>query len=177
MSLYQHPPRVRALLRTMAPVACPPDVVELGLVDAVVDHVEEMMQATPRYLRAALLAGLTAYELGAVLWPPARGRTASRLDGARAAAYFRTWWRSRLGPRRELAKGIKGLLALAAYEQPALLHRIDYHPERWIAEVSKRRMETYGDEVRRGEAEVTRPDPLGQLVVLRSNRTSRKEAS
>jgi hypothetical protein len=161
----------------MVPVACPPEVVELGLVDAVVDHVEEMMAATPGYLRAALLAGLTTYELGALVWPPARGRTASRLDGARAAAYFRTWWKSRLGPRRELAKGVKGLLALGYYEQPAVLDQIDYHPERWIAEVSKRRMDKYGDEVRRGEAEVTRPDPLAQLVVLRTGRASKKEAS
>ena len=41
-----------------------------------------------------------------------------------------------------------------------IMTRIGYRPGPWIAEVTRRRLTVYGDDVRRQEAQILAPDPL-----------------
>lgn len=174
LSQYSHPPRVRRLLRSLVPVVCPPEAERLGVVDAVVDHVALSMRAFPRPLRRALVLGLTTYDLSAAAWPRARGRTAGRLPRRRAAAWFALWWHSPLLPQRELVKAVKGLMAIAYYEQAAVQRELGYTPQAWIDRVKTRRLEVHGEAIRKHERSLVEPDPLPSSLAAR--RAATREA-
>jgi hypothetical protein len=160
---YRHPPRIRRLLASVTPIACPPDVEELGIIDAVVDHVELSMRSLPAVVRAALLAGLTSYELGSIAWPGNWGRPASKLGRARAIRYYDAWRRSPIRLQTEFIKGLKGLLCMSYYEMPQVKERLGYTPDPWVSRVKRRRLEVYGDEIRRHQATLFQPEPLPPL--------------
>jgi hypothetical protein len=164
MDDYRHPAVIRRALRGLVPIVCPPDVAELGLEGAIVDEVELAMAAIEPPVRLALLAGIMTYELGGLAFG---GRPASRLSRTRAARYFALWWSSPLGLQRELAKGVKGLLCLACYEQPAMMARIDYTPQAWIDKVKKRRLAVHAADIHRAAAALIEPDPLPGVVAPR----------
>lgn len=163
LAAYRHPAPARKLLTSLVTVVCPPDAISLGIEDDIVDHVELSMRASPAGVRAALLTGMTGYELAAALWPPHLGRRASRLPRRQAERYFHSWWVSPLPPQREFAKGIKGLLCLGCYEHPAMKSRLGYAPEGWIAHVKSRRLSEYTDAIRRHQDALHAPDPLPGL--------------
>jgi len=174
LAVYSHSPRVRRLLRSLVPIVCPPEVEQLGVVDAVVDHVALSMRAFPVPLRRALLLGLRTYDLSAAAWPRARGRTAGMLPRHRAAAWYALWWRSPLLPQRELAKAVKALMAIAYYEQPKVQAQLGYAPQAWIDKVKGRRLEVYGDAIRKHERSLIEPDPLPSSLAAR--RAATREA-
>jgi hypothetical protein len=153
---YRHTPRTRRILTGLIPAACPPEAGTLGLEQAIVDHVELSMRSLPAAVRAALLSGLLAYDMGALA---RHGRRSCRLDAERARRYFAAW-RHGPAPMRELARGIKGLLCLAHYEMPAVQESLGYTPQAWIDAVKRRRLATYGDDIRRHEERLLEPDPL-----------------
>jgi hypothetical protein len=158
------PRYLRPTLLRFAGVVLPPELAELGDLDGILEHVQGSVAAMPSYVRAGLIAGITTFEVAAVAWPPGRGRPFSRLDPARAERYFNVWLHAPVGPLRELCKAVKGLFALAYYEQPALKERLGFAPDAWIAKVARDRLEHYGAEIARAEAAVTAPDvPLGTL--------------
>lgn len=139
---------------------CPPQAIELGLLDDIVEHVELSMRASPAGVRVALLAGLSGYELASMAWPGHWGKRASKLPPKLAASYFAAWYHSPLMPQHEFAKGIKSLLSLACYEQPAMMESIGYTPDAWIDKSKKYRLKTYSAAIARRESEVLAPDPL-----------------
>ena len=95
------------------------------------------------------------------LGPIARyGRPFSRLDDDRARAWFASWWSSPVGAIRQFAKALKSMIALAYYDAPAIRARLEFHPDAWIAEVARRRLESYGVDIQRAEETVRAPDPL-----------------
>jgi hypothetical protein len=157
---YRHPRRIRRLLESLVPIVCPPATAELGLAQDIVARVEASMQALPVHLRAGLLAGLSAYEAGALADPRHLGRPASALPKDRGVRYFERWWHSPLAPQRELAKGVKGLLCLACYETPEMKSSIGYTPEAWIERVTAQRLVRHAETIRRREHELLRPEPL-----------------
>lgn len=167
LAKYSHSPRVRRLLRSLVPIVCPPEVERLGVVDAVVDHVALSMRAFPAPLRKALLLGLTTYDLSAAAWPRARGRTASKLPRHRAGDWYAIWWNSPLAPQRELAKAVKALMAIATYEQPKVQAELGYAPQAWIDKVKGRRLEVYGEAIRKHERALIEPDPLPSSLAAR----------
>ena len=160
MSEFAHPTHVRKVLRALVPVCCPPDAVELGVEDAVVDHVGMTMATIPPVLLRGLYAGLRVYDLGARVYFPARGRRAINLTGEVADAYFHSWLHGPTLLHRQLATRLLQMMALAYYEQPAVLDRLGYTPGAWIDEVTRRRLKVYGDDIARAAARVTAPDPL-----------------
>jgi len=164
---YSHSPRVRRLLRSLVPIVCPPEVERLGVVDAVVDHVALSMRAFPTPLRAALIAGLNAYDLSAAAWPRARGKTASKLPRQRAAGWYAWWWKSPLLPQRELVKAVKALMAIAYYEQAPVQAELGYAPQAWIDQVKGRRLEVYGEAIRKHDRSLIEPDPLPSSLAAR----------
>jgi hypothetical protein len=157
---YDHPGPIRRTLESLVPVVCPPEAIELGLTSAIVEHVELSMRAAPSGVRVALLAGIGGYEVAAMAMPQHRGRGASRLSLEQARAYFDSWWRSPLMPQREFAKGIKGLICLACYEQPEMMESIGYTPQEWIDRSVRYRLSTYSEAIDKRAADLIAPDPL-----------------
>jgi hypothetical protein len=166
---FPHPAHVRRSLRALVPVICPPDAVELGVEDAVVDHVGATMATVPPILLRGLYAGLGVYDLGARIYPAARGRRAHQLTGEVADGYFHSWLHGPTLIHRQLATRVMQMMVLAYYEQPAVLDRLGYTPGAWIDDVTRRRLRLYGDDIARAAARVTAPDPL------RPNASSKKE--
>ncbi len=139
----------RAVLRSLVPVICPPQGVAIA--DAIVEHMMLQLDAMPPLLRKGFEAGLTAYDLGAI----ARfGRRARALDAARAEKYYRLWEPSLFG------KTLNQLMSLSCYEQPEIIESIGYRPAGWIAEVTKKRLTVFADDVRAQERAILAPDPL-----------------
>src|SRR5262249_12860035 len=108
----------------------------------------------------ALVVGTTAFELSSLGAPPWRARPFSLLPRPRREAQFQLWWESRLPPTRQLAKALKGLLAFAYYEQPAVRARLGYLPEGWIAAVKADRLVRFRDAIAEHERLVVAPNPL-----------------
>jgi choline dehydrogenase-like flavoprotein len=151
--------RARRALRALAPIICPPDAGEPGLVEAILDHVALTLGAFPAGPRGVILGGLYLFDLAAALRPP-YGRPFSRLPPGAARRYFHGWWTSRHGGARRVAVGLKGLLALGYYEQPAVLRALEYDPAAWIAATALRRRALWAAEIAAQERLTRAPDPL-----------------
>jgi hypothetical protein len=160
MTETELPPRVRALVESLVPVICPPEASELGLAGDHAAHVALTVGAMPRAVRAALLLGLRAYDEGARLWLPARGRPARALPAELADRYYERWEHGPTPAHTQLARALGQLLKLAHYEHPAVQERLGYRPAAWVEQVQRRRLAVYGAEVRAAEAAVIAPDPL-----------------
>ncbi len=154
------PRHARRTLRALVLLACPPDCEELCIREDIVDHADGMLASMPWFARTALIAGLAAYELGAILWPRCPGRRASSLSPRHAQDYFAAWWNSRLGPQRTFAHAVKGLLCMAYYEMPAVKERLNYQPERWVQKVRRQRLLEHGAAIQLAQRQVIEPDPL-----------------
>lgn len=146
---------MRAVLKSLVPVICPPEAAHLA--DAIVDHMALTFGATPPLVRRALVAGLAAYDLGAL---PRYFRRARALSPAKAEAYYRSWEHGFTPMHVQLARAINQLMSLACYEQPEMLDAVGYQPAAWIAEVTKKRLTVYADDVRRQDTQILAPDPL-----------------
>lgn len=152
---YRHSPSARGVLRSLVPVICPPEAIELG--DAIVEHMELTIAASPAALQRGIAIGLVAYDLGALLRYARRARS---LTGDRVERYYEWWLRSPISAHRQLARGVNALMSLSCYEQPEMMERVGYRPGPWIAEVTQRRLTVYRDDVRRQDAQILAPDPL-----------------
>jgi hypothetical protein len=139
----------KRVLRSLVPVICPPEAVHLA--DDIVEHMALSIGASAKLLQTGFDAGLLAYDLGAI----ARfGRPAHALTGERAERYYQYWENGQLG------RGINQLMSLACYEQPEMMRAVGFEPEPWIAEVTKKRLTVYADDVKKQEAQILAPDPL-----------------
>lgn len=162
---YQHSATGRAVLRSLVPVICPPEAIEIA--DDIVDHMALSLGASPDMLQRGFAAGLIAYDLGALPWHGARAHT---LLGEPAERYYHRWERGLTPVQVQLARGIKQLMCLACYEQPAMMERVGYRPGPWMAEVTQRRLTVYRDDVRRQQAQILAPDPLRPGVTVKRER-------
>jgi hypothetical protein len=151
---------MRPVLASLVGVVCPPEAIELGLTEAIVDHVGLSIGALPPRFQQALRLGIATYDLGALAWLPARGRRAHRLPRHLAAQYFERWLHGPTPIHKQLAIALKQLIVLAHYEQPAIQERLGYRPAAWIDKVKKRRLEVYSDDIARHQASLLAPDPL-----------------
>lgn len=155
MTGYKHSATTRAVLRSLVPVICPPEAHELA--DAIVDHMELTLGASPAMLQHGFQLGLATYDLGAIA---RHGRRARALTGERAERYFASWEHGLTPVQVQLARAVNQLMSLACYEQPQMMERVGYRPGPWIEEVKRRRLDVYRDDVRRQEAQILAPDPL-----------------
>jgi hypothetical protein len=153
------PPRLsapaRATARRFAEVVCPPGMVTHHRTDRVLAEFEQVLGALAPAARKGLAAALVAIDQGARLYPRSRGRRFTRLGDPAAEAYVRALL-SR-GVTAELVQRIKGLVVMCYYELPVVQREIGYDPAPYIAAVSRRRLESYGPQIRAGEAAVTGP--------------------
>jgi hypothetical protein len=122
--------------------------------DRVLDEFELMLGAMAPSARKGLIAAFVTLDQGARLYPRSRGRRFSRLDDEAAEAYVRALL-ARQSIAGLVARRVKGVLVMCYYELPPVQREIGYDPARFIAGVSRRRLASYGPEIRAGEAAVT----------------------
>jgi hypothetical protein len=155
MTAYRHSATARAVLRSLVPVICPPEA--HALADAIVDHMELTIAASPPVLHTALDIGLRTYDAQALV---TRGRRARSLTGDAAERYFASWERGLTPLHRQFARALNQLMTMSCYEQPQLTEAVGYRPGPWIDEVRTKRLTVYADDVHRQEAQILAPDPL-----------------
>jgi len=156
------PVRLGALVglvaRRFAEVVCPPEVRAGQRTERVLHQFGLMLSALPPAARKALATALVVLDQGARLYPPSRGRRFARLDDRVAEAYIRTLL-ARHDAAAEVVKRLKSVVTMCYYDLPEVQREIGYHPGPYIAAVSRRRLESYGPQIRAGEAAVpARPD-------------------
>lgn len=157
MADFRLPDRLRPFVRALVPVVCGEGS---GVhADALIADAERFLAAMPVHFRAGLLAGMVAVEQSARLDPRNLGRPFSRLAPHAAARHWQGWWH---GPAamHQLARGLRMVVAFCYYELPKVKQDMGYHPEEWIAQVTKRRLEAWGPEIAKAEAAVLARDPL-----------------
>ncbi len=137
-------------------MVCPPEVRAGQRADRVLAEYALMLGVMPPAARMALAAVLVMLDQGARLYPPSRGRRFARLDDRVADAYLRALV-ARPGTVAWMVRRLKGFIAMCYYELPEVQREIGYEPAPYIAAVSRRRLDSYGPQVRAGEAAVTAP--------------------
>jgi len=120
-----------------------------------------MLGALPPAARKALVTALIILDQGARLYPPSRGRRFARLDDQVADAYIRALL-ARHDAAAEVVRRLKGVVTMCYYELPEVQREIGYDPGPYIAAVSRRRLRSYGPQIRAGEQAVTAPAEQGQ---------------
>ena len=111
-----------------------------------------MLGSLPPAARKALAAALVLLDQGARLYPPSRGRRFARLDDRVADAYVRALL-ARHDVAAEMIRRLKGVVTMCYYELPEVQREIGYDPGPYIASVSRRRLESYGPQIRAAEAD------------------------
>ena len=135
-------------------MACPPEIRAGRRADQVLREFGLLLGALPPAARKALAVALVLLDQGARLYPPSRGRRFARLDDQAAGAYIRAVL-TRGGPAAELIWRLRSAITVCYYELPEVQREIGYNPAPYIAAVSRRRLESYGPDIRAGEAAVT----------------------
>lgn len=147
----------RRIVVRFAEVVCPPEVRAGGLAGKVLAEFESLLDVVPPAVRSSARAGLAAFDQGARLYPRARGRRFVNLPDDAAGAYFRAVL-ARRGTGLALQR-IKGLVVMCYYELPEVKDQLGYRPDAYIAAVSRRRLASYGAQIRAGEAAALAPGP------------------
>jgi hypothetical protein len=147
-------PRSRRIVERFAGTVCPPEARSRDLLPPLLDEVERFLGAWPPHVRRAVVAGFLAFDEAARVHRAGRGRRFVELDDEAADTYYRARAASRSPAVRNVVKLMRGLVAMSYYELPAVHDELDYHPEAYIGQVARRRLEVHGDDVRRGERAV-----------------------
>jgi hypothetical protein len=150
---------VRRIVVRFAEVACPPEVRAGDLMGGLLAEFESLLGALPTGARWLVQGGLVIFDQGARLYPRAHGRRFARLRDEDADAYFRAVVARPRGGLAASVQRIKGLVVFCYYEQPEVKERLGYRPDRYIAEVSRRRLSRYGAQIRAGELGSLGPGP------------------
>jgi hypothetical protein len=140
--------------RRFAELVCPPEVRADQRADRVLGEFGLMLGSLPPAARKALAAALVLLDQGARLYPPSRGRRFAQLGDEVAGPYVRAVL-ARRGPAAELIRRLKSVITMCYYELPEVQREIGHDPAPYIAAVSRRRLESYGPDIRAGEAAVT----------------------
>jgi hypothetical protein len=138
--------RSRRVLRALAEVVAPRAP---GLVvdpESLVDVADSICAEMPRFLQLLMPIGLLLIEFGTWFWA-GTFRRCSRLDLARRERYVRGWVQSRWAMRRDLIKGVKGLILLGFYSDPRVMELIGYRPEPHGKLVAAERLVRHGHDL------------------------------
>jgi hypothetical protein len=138
---------LQGIVERFALVVCPPGVRDGKRLDGVLREFGEMTDVLQPAARRALAAAFVAIDQGARLAPRSRGRRLVRLGDAAAGAYL-----GALLARSGMAERLKSLVVMCYYELPEVKAEIGYDPDPYIAFVSERRLERYGDEIKAAES-------------------------
>lgn len=121
------------ILRCLAEVVMPHDEnFKLDLTDEAIEFVDRYVGYFPVYLRKLFPLGLVLLEFGPILYM----RKLQRFTGMsfeEREAYVASWVDSKNAMRRDLIKGVKGLVMVSFYSNPQVMERIGYDIEPHIA--------------------------------------------
>ena len=143
---------MRHAARRFAEVVCPPEVRLDQRTDRVLREFGLMLGSLPPAARKALAAALVLLDQGARLYPPSRGRRFARLEDRVAGAYIRALL-ARHDVAGEMIRRLKSVVTMCYYELPEVQREIGYEPAPYIAAVSRRRLESYGPQIRAVQAD------------------------
>jgi hypothetical protein len=149
----------RRIVARFAAVACPPEVRSAERTERLLGEFELLLGAMPAGMRKSIPVAFVFFDRAARLYPPARGRRFARLGDRAADAYLRAVLARRRGGLAAVTRLLKGLVVMCYYELPEVKEQLGYRPGPYIAAVSRRRLATYGPEIRAAEAAVLAPDP------------------
>ncbi len=149
----------RPIVARFAQVVCPPELVTGELTGDLLTEFESLLGAVPAGVRRSVQAAFVAFDQGARLYPPARGRRFARLGDADAEGYFRAVLARRPGGIAIALQRVKALVVMCYYELPEVKDQLGYRPDGYIAAVSQRRLASYGVQIRAAEAALLAPDP------------------
>jgi len=144
----------RRIVERFAEVVCPPEVRATHRATDVVVEVNRYLAAFPPHLGLGLRAAFWAFDSGARIYPPATGRRFVDLDDIVAARYLSTVADCPAPGLHSVVKLMRDLVAMSYYGLPAVKEELGYRPDPWIAEVSTRRLATYGEAIHLGEEAV-----------------------
>jgi hypothetical protein len=150
---------VRRIVARFAEIACPPEVLAGNLRDRLLAEFESMLEVWPSAIRWSVRGGLVAFDQGARLYPRARGHRFVQLADRDADAYFRAVLACRAAGLSPALQRIKGLVVMCYYQLPEVKDQLGYRPDAYIAAVSRRRLASYGPQIRAGQAALLAPDP------------------
>lgn len=144
-------PPVRRVVARFAQVACPPEIRAGQRLDRTLAEFELMAGALAPATRYALAAAFLAFDRGARLYPRSRGRRFTRLPGGAADAYLRALL-ARPDIFADVTRKLKSAVVICYYALPDVQREIGYLPGPYIAAMTRRRLASYGEEIRRAEA-------------------------
>lgn len=153
---------VRRIVARFAAVACPPEVSSGQLMEELLDEFEFLLGGVSAGVRRSIPVAFVLFDQAARLYPRSRGRRFARLGDHAADDYLRAVLAGRGGRLGIVVQRLKGLVVMCYYELPEVKEQLGYRPGPYIAEVSRRRLASYGAEIRAGEAAVLgfdRPGP------------------
>jgi hypothetical protein len=143
----------RRIVTRFAEIVCPPQLRADNLTGSLLTEFELLLGVAPPAVRSSVRSGLRAFDQGARLYPRARGRRFVGLADDVADAYFR----AALARGGAALQRIKGLVVMCYYELPEVKDQLGYRPDAHIAAASRRRIASYGPQIRAGEAAVLGP--------------------
>lgn len=152
---------VRRIVTRFAAVVCPPGVCSGQLMDGLIDEFELLLGAVPAGVRRSIPVVFVVFDQAARLYPRARGQRFARLGDQIADAYLRAVLAGRASGLATVVQRLKGLVVMCYYELPEVKEQLGYRPGPYIATVSRRRLASYGAEIRAGETAVLAPDGPG----------------
>jgi hypothetical protein len=137
----------RRTLRGVTEVVLPraPGAPELAPA-TVVDFIDAWVFYMPRLFRLLFPVGLMLLELGAFVLGPSLVPF-SFMSSAARARYVGKWIHGGSRLRRDLIKGIKGLVLLAYYSDPRVADHLGYRVEEHVQLVKTERLRRYADQL------------------------------
>ena len=114
------------------------DSLKLDLTDYSVDYIDKYVGYFPTHLRLAFPFGLLLLELGPIIYMRKLSRF-SKMNFDDRERYIASWVDCNSSTRRDLIKGVKGLVMVAFYSHPTVMEHIDYDIEAHIKTAVARR--------------------------------------
>lgn len=123
----------RKILRALAEVVMPRGKnFNLDLNDYSVDIIDRYVGYFPPHLKLGFPLGLMLLEFGPILYMR-RFRRFSNMSLEDREKYVELWVDSNSAARRDLIKGVKGLVLVAFYSHPSVMEYIGYDIEAHVA--------------------------------------------
>jgi hypothetical protein len=139
----------RDTLAELVPVVCPPSVAEAWDPDTLIDEAERILASMSPQARGPVLVAIDVFGLS------------SRIGRRDPGRHFDAWWSSPVALRRGVAKVLKALILLPAFEHPAVTERLGYDPAAWVSERRAEWLREHADDARRHRELLLTPVPRG----------------
>ncbi len=155
-----HPPGKRYLgrgtryiLRAMTDVLLPRnEKLRVECTDDLVNFVDNFVRYLPPLLKLGFPIGVWIFQFAAILWS-GLPLPFTMLSRERQERYMAGWTESRFWWKRDMMKGLKGVVLMGFYQHPEVMRHIHYDPVSHVQTIQARRLATYGDDIRRRQSE------------------------